>query len=309
MKYSNTILFLLPPSLSSTHQYCQSLKTSWITPPKHLKTISPPRSGHVSFRVDDDDALYTFGGYAETIDEKTGDVRRYVTNDLWRWNSRSGWEEVVQSDAPGPRLASAAAVVNNRPVLFGGWDPQTPGTGGIILDTIHRYDPSRAAWTHFPSTIPQGPTSRHVALSLSCGTRAVLHNHRCLDHVLLYDDDDETITIRPTSGTAPSPRGLHAAAMSAGNDKMVVFGGAAQDGSMSNEVFVLDIATWTWTAVDCGGDGEGRGWPSPRASPCLCAWSEEKFLLFGGAETSSDGGGLTPLNDLWCLDLGEAGAR
>ena len=71
---------------------------------------------------------------------------------------------------------------------------------------------------------------------------------------------------QPTSGAAPSPRGLHAAAL-ASQHQLVVFGGAAQDGNMSNEVFLLDLNTWKWTQLEITNNSKEQ--PSPRASPCF----------------------------------------
>ena len=99
----------------------------------------------------------------------------------------------------------------------------------------------------------------------------------------------------------PSSRGLNcAAALTNKKDNtsnaMVIFGGAAKDGNMSNEAFVLDVNTWKWTKLDCDGDA-----PSPRAGACLCSLDENTVILFGGA-TPGDGA-LVGLNDVWTLSV------
>lgn len=70
---------------------------------------------------------------------------------------------------------------------------------------------------------------------------------------------------------------------------MILFGGAAQDGKMSNELFVLDIRTWKWKKMkfDDGGDDdddEHPVMPSPRAAPCLASLTDGCVILFGGAK-------------------------
>ncbi|KAL7524095.1 hypothetical protein ACHAXR_001491, partial [Thalassiosira sp. AJA248-18] len=166
-------------------------------------------------------------------------------------------------------------------------------------------------------TVPGGPTSRHVAVPLSInisdekGIRNAicLHNHRCEDHVQLLSatDGDNKNNMQweqqPTAGDVPSSRGLHCAAplkkARDGTSKaMVIFGGAAKDGLMSNEAFVLDVNTWRWTKLDCG---DGDDVPSPRAGACLCSLDENSVVLFGGA-TPGDGG-LLGLNDVWVLHI------
>lgn len=264
------------------------LQVEWIQV-KDAPLIIPKRSGHVSFTTKDG-RLFVFGGYAEEGAEK----RRYVTNDLWEWGSQ-GWVAVEQTgEPPGPRLVSAAGIVGETPYLFGGWDPQDQGTGGIILDTVHNLDLKTKEWSLLEGvTLPGGPASRHVCLSLS-NDKVLFHNHRCTDHVYLFDG--KGFTKQPTSGDAPSGRGLHSATMLS-DTHALIFAGAAQDGSMSNECFVLNTETWHWTLVAI----EGETKPSPRASPCLCQFSSNCAIVFGGASRGATG--LVPEGDVWALHL------
>mmetsp|Transcript_41823 Transcript_41823/g.103152 ORF Transcript_41823/g.103152 Transcript_41823/m.103152 type:complete len:208 (+) Transcript_41823:277-900(+) len=142
--------------------------------------------------------------------------------------------------------------------------------------------------------MPGGPTSRHVACTLGDGTLLV-HTHRCKDSLLRWDPSARTLVEQPTSGTAPSPRGLHAAA-GLGKLRMVVFGGADQTGAMSNEAFVLDTRTWEWSKVEGAGIG-----PSPRAGVSAASVTDGSVALFGGAERAP-GGGLQPRADTWLLE-------
>ncbi|KAL7473790.1 hypothetical protein ACHAXS_014387 [Conticribra weissflogii] len=324
--------------------------------------ISPPRSGGVAFSTNNDDGgcnLLSFAGYAEI--PPTGvnaPPERFVVNDLWQFTPYQddstpwGWTEVKsplskENYVPGPRLATALAVFpptgeNTLAVLLGGWDPQIPGTGGVILEDVSVLNVDTMGWSKPISleengreaTIPGGPTSRHVALPIHiCDAEGVekdmilLHNHRCQNFVqLLSIDTNEKSnenfkanwTTQSTKGECPSSRGLHCAAQivsstSKSTKGVVIFGGAAKDGNMSNEAFFLDVSSWTWTKLDCAGksdnddshenDGEGTvgGMPSPRAGACLCPLDENSVLLFGGAEPSE--GGLRGLNDVWVLQV------
>ena len=174
------------------------------------------------------------------------------------------------------------------------WDWEV-GTGGIILDSVHQLDVSTMKWTTLETTVPDGPTSRHVVVSLPSGKEAVLHNHRCIDHVLIFKD--EKFTKQETSGEAPSSRGLHSATMLDENN-VLIFGGAAQNGQMSNEVFVLNVNTWIWNKILID---ENAPLPTPRASPCIASVCDGCVIMFGGAEATVFG--LKPRGDLWELNI------
>ena len=266
-------------------------------------SINPPRSGHVAFGLDD--KVYVFGGYAEDSDT----AERYPTNDLWCFGNEKKWNLVkpASSSEPQPRLASAAISCKldedkAAGLVLGGWDSQEAGTGGEILKDIQAFT-SDGSWKELPIDLEE-PTSRLCALPLmekSSSSKVFIHNHRCTDHVLLLDLETSKLTKQPVSGTAPSARGLHCCAQLPGTNKIVLFGGAAQSGVMSNEVFVLDTETWVWEQCDCEG-----AMPSPRASPCFSALDDKSCILFGGA-SRSDEVGLHGCSDTWLLELGEEG--
>mmetsp|Transcript_21716 Transcript_21716/g.35809 ORF Transcript_21716/g.35809 Transcript_21716/m.35809 type:complete len:440 (-) Transcript_21716:3567-4886(-) len=286
--------------------------------------IQPPRSG--ANTISCGGKILTFAGYAEEMaDIDTSGVERYVVNDLWEFvpykegNSEWGWKQRIadghDEESPGPRLAFAMASLpsSSNAFVLGGWDPQEPGTGGIILAdvTMLEVNSDSLTWSNPTdkegklSSIPDGPTSRHVAVALSDDT-ICLHNHRCVDHVLLLQtlDEGQNKEVRwvrqKSSGETPSSRGLHCAAAisspSSDGTNMCIFGGAAQNGLMSNEAFVLDTTKWKWTKIDCG-----ENTPAPRAGACLCALDDNSVLLFGGATPSE--GGLLGLNDVWVLTV------
>jgi molybdopterin biosynthesis enzyme MoaB len=61
--------------------------------------------------------------------------------------------------------------------MFGGWDPEFAGTGGVILDTVHELDLTNGgtgtSWKKLDVTMPGGKTSRHVAVTIP-GTQTIL---------------------------------------------------------------------------------------------------------------------------------------
>ncbi len=188
-----------------------------------------------------------------------------------------------------------------RPYLFGGWNPNNREQGNEILDTVHSLDVESNEWRKLPVTFPDGPTSRHVALTLPCNSRALLHNHRCTDFVYVFDAKTENFRKQKTSGTAPSSRGLHASCML--GSFALFFGGADKSGQMSNEVFLLNTFTWEWTKakfqIDENDPNAASKMPCVRAAPNIVAFNETCAILYGGAKASATG--LQPLDDVWAL--------
>ena len=63
--------------------------------------MSPPRSGHVSFSLED--KVYVFGGYAEedsVTEEGSTTATRYPTNDLWCFEPKAHSNEKDEDSIP-----------------------------------------------------------------------------------------------------------------------------------------------------------------------------------------------------------------
>ena len=258
-----------------------ALRASWS--PITSKIQPSPRSGATATATKDG-SVYLFGGYEE---DEAG--ARRVVDDLWRYDA-DGWTRVA-TGGPGPRLCSALAAVGGELFLFGGWDPETEGTGGSILDDVWAYDIAAGRWERC-APVPGGPASRHVCCALASGD-VLVHTHRSETSVLLFDAATREWREQATSGPAPSSRGLHvAAAVDAG---VVVFGGADKSGAMCGDAFVLDVATWTWRALGATG-------PAGRAGAAAAPLDATSVVVAGGAARGDDGG-LDPLGDVWVLDV------
>jgi Galactose oxidase, central domain/Kelch motif len=253
----------------------------------------PKRSGHTAFVTASGQPML-FGGYAE------GEIPsdRFVVNDLWAWNNNEkngGWYRVETTGAvPEPRLVAASAVSGGKAYLFGGWNPSstTVPPPGIFTD-VHELDLESFVWTKLSCTLPDGPTSRHVAVALTDGT-IMLHTHRCDNYIIIFDPATASFRKQAMTGPCPSSRGLHAACR-LDDTTVLLFGGAAKDQSMSDETFLLNVSDFSYVRLECN-DG-----PSPRASPCLVTSSNKTAILFGGAAAAATGAlsSLVPLNDLW----------
>ena len=273
-------------------------KAEWIKL-NPLQRITPRRSGLVSVVGPRQQPPLIFGGYAEE-GTAANNYKRYTVNDLWQWqNDKNTWSRIeTTGDIPVPRLVGAAAVLPpdyDKAYLMGGWNADALAASDMFLDTVHALDLATHTWKLLPVRVPDGPVSRHVAVPLPDQTTILVHTHRCTNFVYLWDGT--RFTKQPTTGAAPSPRGLHAACW-VKKHGVVLFGGAAQDGTMSRQVFCLDTQTWTWNEIRV----TTAAAPTSRAGPCLVAVDDAHVMLYGGAQ-AMPGGGLKPHGDVWLLDL------
>ena len=147
-----SLLLHVMPSLAAliaSWKAAPGAERSWL---ETFKTSSPPRSGATA-AADAAGQVWLFGGYAEPEGKQ-----RLVVNDLLRYSSGE-WKQLqepmnvnigstgrVRTNSPGPRLASASVIVDEELLLFGGWDPQEAGTGGVILDDVWALDLSTQVW-------------------------------------------------------------------------------------------------------------------------------------------------------------------
>jgi len=267
-----------------------------------FRTSSPPRSGATA-AADEAGTVWLFGGYAEPDDKP-----RDVVNDLLRYDG-TDWDQLQEpikpklggllrgrTNQPGSRLASASSIVGGEMLLFGGWDPQTAGTGGVILDDVWSLRLASQQWTKCATPMPRGPTSRHVAVNV--GGVLIVHTFRCTDAVLVWDGESRSLREQPTTGPAPSSRGLHVGA-AADDHTLVVFGGAAKDGGMVDDAFALDTRSWEWRRLATAGANR----PSPRAGACAATLpGGGGIVVCCGAE--ADPQGLIPRADVWALQVG-----
>ena len=324
---ASIVIMRILVSLSLLSPAAGALKASWQQANK-LPPSSHPRSGPTA--ASDEGISYLFGGYAEPASDSMPPARD-VVNDMLKYENGE-WTQLQapeKNDAnqPSGRLCSASAIMDGELLMFGGtllsasfphtpymltpmrvlagWDPQTAGTGGVILDDVWAFSLESQRWSKVPASMPGGPTSRHVACAV--GDALVVHTFRCTDSVLVWDAQARALVEQKTSGVAPSSRGLHVAA-AADDHTLVVFGGAAKDGSMCNDAFALDTRSWEWRPLATGGGGFlsrilGDSRPSPRAGACAATLpgAGRGIIVCCGAE--STGTGLNPRADVWALTL------
>ncbi|PNW72944.1 hypothetical protein CHLRE_14g612700v5 [Chlamydomonas reinhardtii] len=97
---------------------------------------------------------------------------------------------------------------------------------------------------------------------------------------------------QPCKGEKPPPRYNHAACYDEENNRLVVFGGRTAERKRLNDIYFLDLDSWTWFKPSTEGTA-----PTPREQAVATFWAGS-MVLFGGHAI----GGRT--NDLFLLDLG-----
>lgn len=115
--------------------------------------IGPRVSGQAA-AVDTDGRVLAFGGLTDGAGSPT-------TNELWSYAGDT-WSKVETSAGPGKRMYAASAVLNGAFYLFGGWDPEAPGSGGSFKDETWKLDLRSRQWTRLDA-LPCGSVSRHTA--------------------------------------------------------------------------------------------------------------------------------------------------
>lgn len=348
------------------HPHSQSIDTNDISS-SSLLTQPPRRSGQMSFIIpqkqpqyhpttSDDkfsttNDLYVFGGYVEediklsstttptelitTTEHVGGNVRRFATNDLWRYrintknnnhesddstsssttksttNDDGIWESIsTNGNIPTERLVGTIVSFANddditTAYLIGGWNSNTNNPDEMFLDTIHRLDiipdsNNATKWTLLPVRIPDGPCSRHISIPLS-KNRILIHNHRCIDYVYIFDCITNQFHKQVTTGNFPGSIGLHCCT-TINHNQLFIFGGAYQNGTMSNHIHVLDLNEWKWTSTTSTNTNIQQ--PTPRAGSSMCYVDDESVIIYGGAERSDDGSGsLKARGDVWLYHI------
>jgi len=244
----------------------------------------PLVSGHVQC-VDAHGRVLAFGGL-------TGSAGSPTTNELWAFD-KGGWSLLLDGTAggPGPRMYAAGAVLDGVLVVFGGWDPGAPGSGGSFKDEVWRLDVDSLLWSQL-GPLPHA-ASRHTACTI--GDKIVVHTFRS---TLVCDG----ISVREQATTGEAPDGFSmCAAAPLGDRDMLVFGGSTKAQGMTANAYVLDTSTWHWRKLRPTGDVL----PSPRASCAAAPLDGTTCVVFGGAGLGGagyeGGAGLTAFDETFAL--------
>lgn len=199
----------------------------------------------------------------------------------------------VTGRRPFSRYQHAAAVLGNKMVVVGG------NSNGRYLSDVQVLDLTKMQWAKVePSDSSEEqlpPCAGHAVLvqdSTSVFMVAGLTKDKAEKVVVrVYDVSQNTWTVVKTRGQVPSARGGCSAVLAGG--AIWLFGGEDMKRRLQNDVYMLDLSTMVWEAVETSGAA-----PGPRSDHVAA-------LIAGGRHMAVFGGGSHSIcyNDIYVLDL------
>jgi N-acetylneuraminic acid mutarotase len=219
-------------------------------------------------------------------------------NDTWVYDPVTDrWSQRFPASSPSPRRSAMASVCgDDRVVLFGG--ALSDSRPQSISNETWIYDLSENQW-HNVTPVTSPPVRANHAMAPIWNTdKAIIFGGfedypYYFNDTWLYDAGDGTWT-RFAAMPGPPARYGHVMAMVPGDDKVVLFGGIASDGYMS-DTWVFDLSEGKWTRKNPPDQPQARG--SAMMSPSYQA--NESIILFGGENND------VPISDTWsynCTD-------
>lgn len=223
------------------------------------------------------------------------------------------WTEIQVAGAAPLQRARASATwdeASKRLILFGG--RYRDGTAGpyTFLNDLWAFDPATKTWEELsPQDAPGAPTGR-MNTSLDADpdrNRVIVHAGGTTDmtsyfvnnETWAFDLGTRTWSRLGMTGTLPSARLFHVAALDRQAGRLYVFGGAGPDAftaaTFFRDLWYLDFATDVWTQVP-----NDPNFPAGRMkSEMSYDGARNRLLLFAGHDDTD----LGNTNDLWAFDL------
>ncbi|KAF9909447.1 hypothetical protein EC991_008586 [Linnemannia zychae] len=190
---------------------------------------------------------------------------------------RSAWgpPKFYDSSTSSFNMAAVADPINNSVYVVNGWRANNnPANAPRTL----RYDEASGIMYPAGDSAPVGGGHSAVWSSLRSSMLVYggLNSENIIQRVMWeYIPVTEVYTTVPDKGDMPAARYGHCMVEAYGGTKVIVFGGVTVQGT-SSEIFMLDVATLTWTQLTTGP-------PSAARAYAACAVTNDMFVAWGGA--------------------------
>ena len=223
------------------------------------------------------------------------------------WNLRP-----TMGNVPKGRINPAIAVqADTLYVLFG--MAATSLTQMEHYKGVHALDLKSWRWTTLRPAGPQPQAGSHMSTwvhdgRVYCFGGIVEREGRFspTNQLFCYNTSTNSWELPATRGKIPSPRRDHSTFVT--GDTAFVFGGCVQ-GSITNDLFTLDLANMIWTEVQPPLDTQAHGRPGKRATHTMTPISSEVAVLSGGymlsRQAHSPHNSITSGEEGWLLDTGK----
>mgnify|MGYP001176178212 CR=1 FL=1 len=249
-----------------------------------ISTLGPKISGHTTSSIDG--KIYLHGGL-------TGSAGSEVTNDFWLYDNFV-WNKIPFDGVnPSPRMYSASSILDGNFYLFGGWDPETKGSGGSFKSDVWKYNIYNNSWEELACM--DETVSRHCAETVN--DKIVIHSFR---NTLVLKNDK--IHVQETTGEKPN--GLSMCCSATIGNKMFIFGGSNKEMMINDCLYILDTDIWNWEKIKVKSIKGVSG-------ASMVKYDDKSLLVFGGAYLSQNGynggKGLIPSNELFKVYENEKG--
>lgn len=172
-----------------------------------------------------------------------------VYNDTWAYDFNTDtWTEMKPSNSPPVRNYHAMAYDTqaDRVILFGGADPQDKG----IMDTW-AYNFNTNTWQELERGEGEYPSGRyyHTLAYNTVADRSILYGGSSGGAETWSYDYSTNIWTKLEPAENPGKRSMHAMVYSSASDRIILFGGGAVHYRYTDDTWVFDFNTTTWTDV------------------------------------------------------------
>ncbi|MBT3342198.1 MAG: T9SS type A sorting domain-containing protein [Gemmatimonadetes bacterium] len=258
--------------------------TEWFWPDTALLNAPSPRQNAAGIYDPIRDRVIIFGGRSSS-----GDL-----DDVWELElSRLYWSQLpTTGSAPSPRHTHNA-VYDERTNEMLIWSGRSIDANGSQLhNDVHALDLATLSWRQIePSTDP--PVARYGTAAVFDAVSGEMVNFAGFTERGRFDD---TWRLNPATGAwrevvtdeRPGQRCLHAGALDAKGDRMIIFGGQRGNDAL-DDAWSLDLRTDTWRSLPSLPAG-GRRFPAVAFDA-----RSGQFLTFGGERDGER------FSDLWAL--------
>ncbi|KAI8055013.1 hypothetical protein BDF22DRAFT_774527 [Syncephalis plumigaleata] len=247
-------------------------------------------AGHVAATDASNSYMLVSGGYTTMPNN---------TNLSWQYIAESRqWTIVPSKGGPINRhVFMAMANDGARFYVNGGFNTSTNGgdipneqngniNGGSIQanrESGHVWNSQDGSWSQIPK--PDVNVSAHTLSYVSSGNILVLmggdennpdgiRKINKLDAVHVFSPSNNTWRVQNTSGEVPEPRSGHTASVS--GDNIIIYGGSNENGTVYNDVSVLNTKSWTWRKPKIENLPRGHAYSS-----AVLVGNTYMFIMFG----------------------------